>query len=255
MLILLRLLPFALGVVNAALFLCQARSAGTYPWLAGMAAVLLFASAFLILRRRGRGMVRRGGRLIIPSVLVLAICGYALLLAEGAFALWVIPLFAGVITFVGLELLFLSTFVSARYPVNGLSHLNLSLVPVAFWLTAFTSAGLTVFINSSRLIPIFTMTLMSFAIFYWTSHPEAGSVSRRRWAFLGGWLGFQLGLIGAAISVDLVLHGTLAALCGAFAVRARRYGIMPPVPRKLIIAESLFFIIFLAAVLATARWV
>jgi hypothetical protein len=255
MLVLLRLLPFTLGAVNAALFLYQARSAETYPWPAVIATVLTLACAFLILRKRGRGMVRRGGRLIVPSVLTLAVCGYALLLAEGVLAHWVIPLFAAALTFAGLELFFLSTFVSARYPVNGLSHLNLSLVPAAFWLTAFTSVGITVFINGSRLIPVCTMTLVAFAMFYWTSHPEAGPVLRRRWALLGAWLGFQLGLVGAVLPVDLLVHGTLAALCGAFAVRVRRYGIVPPLPRKLIIAESLVFVVFLAAVLATARWV
>jgi hypothetical protein len=253
MLILLRLLPFVLGIVNALLFLLQARSAEFYPWYAVIATVLLFASAFLIIWKRGRGMSDL--RLIIPSVLALAISGYALLLAEGLLALWAIPLFVGGLSFVSLELLFLSTFVSAWYPVNGLSHVNLALVPITFWFTAFTSVGLTVFLNSSRLVPILTMTLVAFSMFYWTSHAEAGQASRRRWAFMGAWFGFQLGLIGAVLPVNLVLHGTIAALCGAFAVRTRRYGIIPPIPRKLIVFESFNFFIFLTVVLVTARWV
>jgi len=194
-------------------------------------------------------------RLIIPSVLAVAISGYALLLAEGFFALWAIPLFVGGLSFVSLELLFLSTFVSAWYPVNGLSHVNLALVPITFWFTAFTSVGLTVFLNSSRIIPIITMTLVSFGMFYWTSHVEAGIASRRRWALIGGWFGFQLGVIGAVLPVNLIIHGTIAALCGAYAVRTRRYGIMPPIPRKLAVLESLSFFVFLTVVLVTARWV
>lgn len=253
MLILLRLIPFVAGALNTILLLVQARNAGAYPWFAVTATILLFVSAFLILWKRGRGMSDL--RLAIPSVITIAVLGYALLLAEGVYALWIIPIVAGVLTLVCLELLFLSTFVSAWYPVNGLSHVNLALVPVTFWLTAFTSVGLTVFVNSSRIVPIVTMSVIGFAMFYWTTPAEAGPILRRRWSLIGLWIGFQLGIVGAVLPVNLAIHGAIAALIGAFVVRTRRYGFAPPIHRHAIVLETAMFIVFLAVVLMTARWV
>ena len=254
MLIFVRLLPLLVGVLNALLFFLQARNADAYPWLALLAFAVLLGAVVVMLWRRRRGSAD-DVRLMIPSFTALLVSAYALLLAEGALALWIIPLFAGGVSFVSLELLFLSTFVSARYPVNGLSHVNLTIVPLALWLTAFTSVGLTVFVNSSRLVPILAMCVVTFLLFYATSHAEAGHVSRRRWAWLGAWLGLHLGVFGAVLPVNMVLHGTLAAVAGSFALRARRYSIQPQIPKKVMVFESLMALALITVILATAQWV
>ena len=253
MLIFIRLLPLLVGALNTLLFFLQARNPGSYPWLAIIAPVALAGASIAVLWRRRRGS--DDVRLMIPSFLALLVAGYGLLLAEHALALWIIPLVAGGISFVSLELLFLSTFVSARYPVNGLSHLNLTIVPLVLWLTAFTSVGLTVFLNMSRLVPLSAMTVVMFLLFYATSHAEAGRSARWRWAWLGAWLGVHVGILCAVLPVNLAMHGVIAALIGSFAIRVRRYGMMPPIPRRLILVESMMALIMLVAVCVTAQWV
>lgn len=253
MLLFLRSLPVLTGVLNALLFFVQARNAEAYPWLVVFTPLTLAASAIAIAWRRRRGL--DDVRLMIPAVLALIAGGYGLLLAEGVLALWIIPVVAGYVSYIVLELLFLLTFVSARYPEHGLSHVNITLVPLIFWVTAFTSVGLTVFVNSSQLVPILTMTIVSLLLFYATSHPEAGHGARLRWAWIGGWIGLHIGLLGAVLPVNLIVHGTLAAVIGAFALRVRRYGLLPHVSKRLIVIETIGASVTLIAVLVTAKWV
>jgi hypothetical protein len=254
MLLLLRLLPCVVGATNVALFLLQARNPETYPWMILAAPVLLAGAGMLIASKKIDDVVNMAAR-IVPGVLVMIACGYGMLLAEGWVAFWGIPLFAGIVSWLVLELLFLLTYLPTRYPVNALSHVNLALVPVTLWFAQSTSVGLLVFVHASPLIPLVVMPCVTALLFWSTVHVEANPEHRSRWALLGMWIGVQFGVLGLLLPFPISVHGAMAALLGAVAVRARRYGFMPRVPRSLMWSEVLGVFVLLAALLATGRWV
>jgi len=253
MLLLRRLLPFLVAIANVFLLRLQASSPATYPWLAGMAP-LIFVSAGVCIGWKRIGLAELFAKLLTPTLALFA-AGFGLLLAEGALARWLIPLFSGGVSYLALELLFLLTFLPTRYPVNGLSHLNLSLVPAVLWFANQSSVGLTMFVHASRVIPILALAVAAGLLFWATSHVEADVEHRGRWAALGGWIGLHLGILGAFLPVNIALHGSYAALLGVAALRARRYGIAPHLPRGMVWAEAGGVVVLLLAMMITARWI
>lgn len=253
MLLLRRLMPYLVAILTAWCLAWQARSPGSYPWVAALAPLAFVAAGFFIGARR-IPLGELTARLLTPA-LALTAGAYALLLAEGNFALWIIPVFCGGVAYVTLELLFLLTFLPTRYPVNGLSHVNLALVPVTFWFVHYTSVGLTMFIHTSFVLPVLALAVTGALLFWCTAHVESSASHRRRWSAIGGWLGAHLGLLGALLPVNVALHGGYAALLGTFALRTRRYGITPSVPHGTMWAETMGIVLLLIVMLATARWV
>lgn len=247
-----RLLPIVVGLIVAGAFWWQARSAGLYPWLV-IAAVGLFVLTVWSLSWKRVPFFSVVARMGV-SVLFLLSAGYALLLAEGVFAQWVIPAIAGGVTFVGLELLFLNAFLPARYPVNGLSHFNFALVPMALWCVQYASVGLMMFIHAPRWLPSVALGVVTAALFWATAHAEASANQRMRWTVLGAVVGVHLGILGAVLPLEISLHGVIAAGFGAAALRARRYGISPRLPRRLMWVEAASVVCLLFAVLVTGRW-
>lgn len=252
MLLLLRFLPFAVGALNAALFAWQSGSADAYPWIALWAPLTVLVAGFLIAGKRMA--VWQAAERLLPPALALAAGVAGLLLMEGGWARVVLPLMAGSVSFLVLELLFLLVYLPTRYPVNGLSHVNLSLVPVTIWLTQYVAVGLTVFVHESRAIPVIVQTAVAALLFWSTSHVEAAPDGRRRWTALGAWLGLHIGLLGAFLPLRLGLHASLAAILLAIALRSRRYGIMPSVTPQLMRAELAAAVILLGLMVGTARW-
>ncbi|MEN9558652.1 MAG: hypothetical protein RL141_1021 [Candidatus Parcubacteria bacterium] len=252
MLLFRRVMPIISAMVSAGCLYWQAGSAGTYPWVAAMAPIT-FAAAAVFIGWKRISLSELAVR-VAPSVLALASAAYGLLLAEGIFASVLIPLFGGVISFVALTLLFFVIFLPSRYPVNGLSYFNLALVPVVLWLVQYASVGLTMFVHASRWIPLSVLAGTGAMLFWSTAHVESEHAHRRRWSMLGAWIGVQLGLLGLLLPVEIILHGGYAALLGAFALRARRYGIAPRVSRPIVWAEAVGGVLLLAVMLATARW-
>ncbi|OGL73954.1 hypothetical protein A3E39_02020 [Candidatus Uhrbacteria bacterium RIFCSPHIGHO2_12_FULL_60_25] len=252
MLLLLRFLPFVVGVLNALLFVWQSRSAGAYPWIAIWTPLTVIVAGYLIAGKRMA--VGQATERLLPPALALAAGVMGLLLMEGAWVTVVLPLMAGSVSFLVLELLFLLVYLPTRYPVNGLSHVNLSLVPVTIWLTQYVAVGLTVFVHESRAIPVIVQTVVAALLFWSTSHVEALHDHRRRWTALGAWLGLHIGLLGAFLPLRLGLHASLAAILLAVALRSRRYGIMPSLTTKLMRAELAAAAILVGLMVGTARW-
>jgi hypothetical protein len=252
MMFLLRILPLGAGVLNGFLFFLQTQKPGLFPWICFPAFFVYLCSVVLINRHHWKGADHI--RALIPAGVVILFSGYGLLLVEGNFSTWVIPLFVGLVTYAILELQFLHAYVPARYPANSLSHLNLFLVPCAYWMAAYTSVGLMVFINITRLIAPVIMGSLGLVMFYATSHAEAPSNIRWRWAWIGMWVGVQLGILQAILPLTLHVHAAISAICGGYVLRTRRYGIQPPVPTKTIIVESVAVLCLLVAIVITARW-
>jgi hypothetical protein len=253
MLLFLRFLPFIVAVLDALLFRWQAMSADTYPWLA-VAGVMMFCCAGFMVGRRRIEFRELVSKLFIPLI-ALIVLAYGLLLAEGLIATFAIPITAAVIVFAALELTFLLAYLPSRYPVNGLSRLGLSLVPVILWIAQSTSVGLLVFIRISHLIPLVVMALITAFLFWFTSYRGVSEEHRKRWTMLGAWLGLQLGLLAIFLPVNLSVQGALAAISGCLALRCRRYGIAPRKSARVVWIEVACAIILLVLVLGTARWV
>ncbi|HWR00014.1 MAG TPA: hypothetical protein VN397_04190 [Candidatus Methylomirabilis sp.] len=252
MLLLLRFLPFIAGAVNLALFAWQPRLPNAYPWIVVWAPALILGTGLLIAQRRMRP--GEAFEKLLPPAIAVTSFGYSLLLMEGLWVSVALPLLAGGVTFVALELLFLLIYRPTRYPVNGMSHLNLSLVPVAILFAQFASVGLTVFVHASRVIPVAVMAAVTALLFHVTSHVEATAEHRRRWTALGAWIGVHIGLLGIFLPVNLVFHGSLAAVVAAFALRTRRYGIAPRLAPRFVVAEIIVAAALLIAMATTARW-
>ncbi len=253
MAILFRLLPFVVGGICAVFFGMQARYAEWYPWILAPALVAFLGGVALMLqkgRRRGWGDLR----LVIPSLLALLSAGFGMLLLEGSLRYWGIPIFVGLISFLILELLFLSAFFASKYPVNGMTHLNLALVPLIFWMSAYTLSGMLVFVNTHRGLPIVFLGVAGGVLWHVTAHPEASGESRRRWTLIGTWMGMQVGMLIAIVPLRMEVHAMIAALCGAIALRVRRYGIAPPIPRRTILLEAVIGTALLIVVASTATW-
>lgn len=252
MMLLLRLIPIVAGLAGGGLFFAQVRSASTYPWMLAPVALIYIGSVISIYWHRWRGVEQI--RSLIPSVIALIALASGLLLTEGWIANYLIPIFAGVILYAVMELRFLHTFVPAGYPVNGISHINLFLVPFVFWIAGYTSVGLVIFLLANKWIPVAVMGFLGLALFYSTSHAEATLAQRWRWTWIGLWIGIQIGLLEMFLPLNLFIHAAIAALCAGYALRARRYGIQPPIPERMIVMECVGAISLLIALIATARW-
>ncbi|MFA5129934.1 MAG: hypothetical protein WC477_03360 [Patescibacteria group bacterium] len=245
-------LPLLCAIANAGLFFFQVQSPNSYPWMIVFPPILTFGAMILMVWRKRRNISE--WRAMIPLIFTLSASGYALLLSEGIVSHWIIPIFVGCATWYLLHLMFVSIFLPARYPVNGISHANLALVPVALWFTAYTSYGLMVFINVSRLIPPGVMTLSCFLLFYGTSYASGATASRWRWTLIGTWIGLQIGILINAMPSSMETIGALAALCGGYALRVRRYGIFPLIPKRMMLIEALSAGGLLVLILALAAW-
>jgi len=252
MLFLRRFLPVVVGIFVFGVYGWQAQSPGSYPWLT-LAATAVFVAAAWSMAWKRVPLLSFVARMGVALLLLLAL-GYALLLAEGDWARWGIPMTAGVAAFAALELLFLHVFLPAKYPVNGLSHLNLALVPLVLWCVQSGSVGLSMFIHAPRWIGVVAMGAVCGALFWATAHAESRAAHQQRWAFLGVLLGVHLGLLGALLPLPLPVHGAYAAALGAVALRARRYGIAPRVPRRVVLIELLTAAVLVVALFTTGQW-
>jgi hypothetical protein len=247
----LQLLPVIVGALNAALFFIQLSLPSAFPWIAAPVPFIFALTAIGLF-----GKQRRYANIlsVLPPTVTLVACAYGLLLTEGALSHWMIPLFVGCLSYYLLHLIFLSVFVPARYPVNGMTHANLAMVPIAFWLTAFTSFGLMVFMNVPRWIPVAVMTATCFLLFYGTSHPESEKKTKWRWAILGSWIGMQIGILLAVLPISMESVAALSALMGGFILRVRRYGIAPHIAKRIVMIETLVALGLLILILALASW-
>ena len=117
MILIIRLLPFLVGLLEAGLFWWQGSLPGTYPLLVVAGVILLPLASGVIAWKQ----VRLGDLVekMAPAFLLLAVLGFALLLSEGWWPRLLITALAVVFSFLSLELLFLLARDPGSYPVNG----------------------------------------------------------------------------------------------------------------------------------------
>lgn len=252
MILIIRVLPLLVGCLTTAVFWWQRSLPGFYPWLS-LSGVLFFVLACLIIagRRISRSELIE---IMAPSFILLLSLVFGILLIERTASMIFLAGLAGVASLVALELLFLQARNPALYPVNGLSHLNVALVPLAIWYAVSTSAGLLVFLHTPGLWHVLIVMSMAVILFRTTNHRDAKKEQKNIWMVVGGLAGLGVGLIGLILPVSIVMQGFLAALILAGVLRVRRYLYEPKPSRRTAWLElSLGFGAFVASIVST-KW-
>ncbi len=247
-----RLLPFVTTLVVALGFWLQLKYPFQYPWIVGFASLSMPVSAFLI----ARGKVKFSDFLekMLPSFILLAVLAFALLLSEDALGRTIIIILAASVSYLSLELLFLLAYSPPKYPVHGLSRVNMAYVPFIVFYAVATSVGLMTFLHTSLWVHIVVMVLLGLVLFRTTGHPEATSEQNHRWMLIGAIVGLHLGLLGVMLPLSMYAQGAAAMVIFSGMLRLRRYLYHPMPGKKQALLEGSAAVVFLIAVLATSRW-
>jgi hypothetical protein len=248
-----RCLPWLTAGLAAGFVFWQWQDPLDYPWpLVLFLLWYLLAVVILVWKRLSwRDAVEK----TLPSFLTLmAIAFWVLLIETSIERLIILLLFVG-IPYLVLELLFLLMYAPARYPVNGLSRVNIAFVPLTAFFLAATFDGLLVFLRLPWWVPVAVFTLVGGLLFLFTAHPTANRPHRWRWAVLGGIIGLHIGILELLLPVSMLVHGALGAFLLAFPLRLRRYAYQPVPSRRLAWSEGLLACLFFVGLLVVSRWI
>lgn len=247
-----RLLPILSSILIAASLWLQIRYPFQYPWIAILGFCTLPLFSYLI--SRGRVKFLDMGEKMLPSVIFILILIFALLLAEGWMVRWLIIVFGFVVTFLSLELLFFLAYVPSRYPVHGLSRVNMAYVPFIVFFTSATSVGLIIFLHISLWVHVVLMAVLGLVLFRTTGHPEATKEQNRRWMLIGLVLGLHLGFLGVVLPLTMYAQAAIATILFSGILRLRRYLYHPLPSKRQAWLEAAALTLFFVLVLFTSRW-
>ncbi len=250
--LLLRLLPFCVALIEGVCFWLQLLHPLAYPWIAALG-VLAMPSAVVMIAWR-RISLHDAFERMLPSIVLTISLAFALLLVEGRVAIWSLLAIAAGSAYLSLEMLFVMVYHPSRYPVNGLSRINIAYVPVAVWYAASTSSGLLVFLHTRSIWHVVLMTVIGAALFRTTGHTDATAEEKNIWMVLGALIGVHVGLLGILLPVAMSVQGLIAAFLLSATLRIRRYLYHPkPSRMQAWIEGGAAFALFLLT-LVTAKW-
>lgn len=223
-----------------------------YPW--ALASVLLaYFAASLALGWKKLGPKDLAAKMMMPGFAFASLV-LASLMAERMEERLLLTILMTAVPLYSLELLYLLAHQPSRYPVNGLSRLNLALVPLSAYCLAVGLVGMQIFIRTPDWATVAAFTLIGAAVARITEHPTVGRAASVRWIAFGGLLGLHVGLLAVTLPVGLEVIGSLAALAFAFPLRARRYSYEPKPPRRLAMVEGAGATVLFVAILLVSRW-
>lgn len=250
--LLVRSLPWFIGLLAYAASQWQWRHADFYPWPLVSVVIGYIVSATLISYRRLSldELISK----ILPSVLVLTSIGFAFLLIEAPEARLALSILYAGIAVASLEMLWLLIFAPARYPVHGLTRLNMAFMPLTFFFSVLGLTGLMYFIRIPEWITPAVMALVGASAFVLTIHHSHSNTHRFRWATIGAAIGFQLGLLANVLPVSNIVHGAIAAILIAIPLRIRRYGTGTTPRHSIAWSEGISASILFLTVLLVSRW-
>ena len=247
-----RLLPILTALAVGFVFYFQLSNPLIFPWPALLGVAITIISMLAIARRRVRftDLMEK----VLPTILFQLALIFGMLLAEGQFARGLIIFFGSLATFLCLELLFLLSFMPSRYPVNGLSHINIALVPFIVWYVIANSVGLMAFLHSPPWIHVALLTALSIVLFRTTGHPGATRDQNRLWVLIGGLTGLHIGLLGIALPLSMAAQGAIGMIIFCVVLRMRRYLYHPFPGLRQAWVEASSAMIVLGVALGTSRW-
>ncbi len=250
----LRLGPLFAGLGIYALFEWQWKAPLLFPWPL-VAAVVLYA---LIAWRIAWARTERWEMLwkAVPGGLFVFSATVCALLLEESVWRQGLSIFVAIVSYFSLELFFLLKYDASRYPVNGLTHLHIGLVPLTNALLAWGMVGIVTF--SKAILPIWVplsvFALVNAAGFAATSHPDATRSQRRTWTIFGAWIGCALACLLLFLPLSMPTQAFLAALLVAAPLRLRRYGFSPHPGAVTAWIEAIGFLLAFFAILLFSRW-
>jgi len=248
-----RLFPTLLALTVGMSFYWQIKEPAAYPWVGLFGVLLTVIAAFIMSRKRVRilDLIEK----MLPTALFLLALDFGMLLAEGQIAVWAIIIFGAVVAFLSLELLFLLSYMPSRYPVNGLSHVNIAYVPFIVWYVIANSVGLMAFLHSPVWVHVLILTVLSVILFRTTGHPSATREQNRLWMFVGGLAGLHIGLLGIMLPLSMSAQATLGMIVFCAILRLRRYMYHPMPVRKQAWFEGAMAIAIIIVAISTAKWI
>ncbi len=253
--LLLRIAPMLTGIATYFLFEWQWRVPLLYPW-ALLACIALYAGTVVRMTwsRSDRWTMVWTSLPVVGFLLAATACAVML---EEPFWRHALSLFSAITSYMALELLFLHLYHASRYPVNGLTHLQLGLIPLTNALLAWGLVGVRVFAKTLA-PPAWTVPLMFTGVnalaFAVTSHPDASAYARRVWILFAAFTGFATGLLLLFLPLAMPAQAFLAALLVALPLRLRRYGFHPHIRRVTAWIEAGVACIAFFTVLLLSRW-
>ncbi|MBP7006203.1 hypothetical protein KBB27_03720 [Patescibacteria group bacterium] len=254
MILLLRLAPMLAGFAIYALFEWQWTHPLFFPWplLGAMAAYLVIAARLVAVRKDRWDMMWKA----IPGLLLLGSATVCSLLFEEIFWQHGLSLFVAIATYLSLELLFLLAYDPARYPVHGLTYLDVGIVPLTNALLVWGMVGVRTFqkLMLPFWMPMIVLMVVNAIGFIATSHPDATREQRRAWAMFGGAIGAALGVLILFLPLTMPAQAFLAALLVAAPLRLRRYGFSPYPPRAMAWFEGGVFLLLFIGLLLLSPW-
>ncbi|MFZ6015349.1 MAG: hypothetical protein ACOYUZ_03260 [Patescibacteria group bacterium] len=242
----------AAAILVAVSFYFQFERPFEYPYIALIGVAGVLGSVFLM--AKGRLSFFDVTEKILPTVLLEMVLVFSILLIEGDIQKLIAVLLGSVAAFLSLELLFFLAFMPSRYPVHGLSRVNIAYVPFIIWYTAATSVGLIIFLHSPKWIHVLIMLVLGVTLFRTTGHPEATKEQNSRWMMIGAVVGLHLGILGAMLPLSMFAQGAIAMIVFSVMLRLRRY-LYHPIPGKVQAwFEGVAATVFFGIVLITSRW-
>lgn len=253
--LLLRTAPILLGVTTYALFEWQWLSPLAYPWALIFVVVLyLGAVAKYVWNRNDRWIMLWNA---LPFAVFFLSTAVMALMLEGAFWRHALSIFVSLVMYMSLELLFLHLYHSSRYPVNGLTHLALGLIPVTNAFFAWGVVGIQAF--QKPLAPPawsvpFVFAFINALAFAVTTHPDATTHKRRVWILFAAVAGAGIGCLLLFLPLAMPAQAFLAALLIALPLRLRRYEFRPHISFSAALMEAVIAGLAFFALLLLSEW-
>lgn len=256
MTLLLRLGPMLAGFGIYALFEWQWQDPLFFPWPLVAALVVYAVIAWRIAwsRRHKHGLEALWKA--VPGFLFVAAAGVCAVMLEVPLWRHGLSIFVAFIAYIALELFFLHKYDAPHYPVNGLTHLYLGLVPLTNAFLAWGFSGTQTFAikYAPPWLPIFVFMIVNALGFAATSHPDAKPGQRHAWIVFGAWVGVGIACLVIFLPLSMPAQACIAALLVAVPIRLRRYGFLPrPGPVTAWLEGSVVVIAFLG-ILLLSRW-
>lgn len=252
MILLLRLVPIAVGILEAVVFWQQRQFPTTYPWILLIGILALPIGAIVITW----GHVRFGDLVekMAPTFLLITTLAFALLLIEGVWPFALLVSFATISSMLSLEVVFLMVHHPSAYPVNGISRVNIGYVPLIVWYAVATSSGLLTFLHIDRLWHLAICTALGLILFRTTGHPGATEKQNRVWVLVGACVGIEVGLLGLLLPLSMPMQGIVAAVIFCGVLRMRRYLYDPKPSARTGWSEAVALLLLSVVSLSTAKW-
>ncbi len=256
MTLLLRLGPVLAGLGIYALFEWQWQEPLLFPWplVAGVAIYAIIAWRIAWNRRHKHGLDALWKA--VPGCLFVAAAGVSAIMLEIPAWRHGLSLLVAFISYISLELFFLHKYDAPHYPVNGLTHLHVGLVPITNALLAWGFSGVQTFSIkfAPPWLPILVFMVVNALGFAATSHPDATRVQKHLWIVFGAWVGAGIACLVLFLPLSMPAIACLAALLVAVPIRLRRYGFLPRPSSAIAWGELVMASAAFLAILLLSRW-